>query len=125
MLFQLFLLRFFCFCNSKAFLKKTKNKNKATTTTTCYGIICLEHQCCAGCHDTNRTGNTGSIYFSLDHTGTGQVEGGCTWTITVEEGYTILLVFENLQLQKSQGCGAEYFKVYDGHTVTDSSLLET
>ena len=104
----------------QSILKKKKRKEKK-----CYGIICLEHQCCAGCHDTNLTGNTGSIYFSLDNTGTGQVEGGCTWTITVEEGYNILLVFDNPQLQKSQGWSAEYFKVYEGHTATDSSLLET
>ena len=43
----------------------------------------------------------------------------------MEEGYTILLAFDDIVLQNTQSCDAKYLKVYEGHTPNNSSLLET
>ena len=44
-----------------------------------------------------------------------QLEGGCTWTIRVQENHTIWFVFGGyLYLLETDGCQAEYINIYDG-----------
>ena len=69
--------------------------------------------CVAECGDTNKTDAHG--YMQMPSNNHEQLEGGCTWTITVHENHTIWFIFSSyLRLLETDGCQAEYIKIFDG-----------
>ncbi|KAK7485812.1 hypothetical protein BaRGS_00022912 [Batillaria attramentaria] len=71
------------------------------------------------CGQTTFTGN--DTHISLPSSNPDHIEGRCTYTITVPEGETIILMPTG---RSSAGnCVTEYLKVYDGPVISEDQLL--